>query len=49
MIEEFKRGMNGAVRRKLMEAENQPGLIKQWFRRATVTNFIQLVSPQPVD
>ena len=35
MIEEFKRGMNGAVRRKLMEAENQPGSIEQWFRRAT--------------
>ena len=36
LIEEFKREMNGAIRRKLMEAENQPGLIKQWFRRATV-------------
>ena len=29
LIEEFKRGMNGAIRRKLMETENQPGSIKQ--------------------
>ena len=35
LIEEFKRGMNGAIRRKLMEAENQPDSIEQWFRRAT--------------
>jgi len=35
LIEEFKRGMNRAIRRKLMEAENQPGSIEQWFRRAT--------------
>ena len=35
LVEEFKRGMNGAIRRKLMEAENQPGSIEQWFRRAT--------------
>ena len=35
LIEEFKRDMNRAIRRKLMEAENQPGSIKQWFRRAT--------------
>ena len=27
--------MNGAIKRKLMEAENQPGSIEQWFRRAT--------------
>jgi len=27
--------MNGAIRRKLMEAENQPGSIEQWFRRTT--------------
>jgi len=38
LVEEFKRGMNGVIRRKLMEAENQPGSIKQWFRRATVLN-----------
>jgi len=34
LIEEFKRGMNGVIRRKLMEVENQPGSIKQWFKRA---------------
>jgi len=33
LIEEFKRGMNGNIRRKLMEAENQPCSIKQWFKR----------------
>jgi len=33
LIEEFKRGMNGMIRRKLMEVENQPGSIEQWFRR----------------
>jgi len=35
LIEEFKRSMNGAIRRKLMEAENQPDSIEQWFKRAT--------------
>ena len=35
LVEEFKRGMNGVIRRKLMEAENQPGSIEQWYRRAT--------------
>ena len=34
LVEEFKRGMNRVIRRKLMEAENQPGSIEQWFRRA---------------
>ena len=34
LIEEFKQGMNGAIRRKLMEAENQPGSIEHWFSRA---------------
>ena len=29
LIKEFKWGMNGSIRRKLMEAENQPGLIEQ--------------------
>ena len=29
LIEEFKRGMNGGIRRKLMEAENQPASIEQ--------------------
>jgi len=34
LIKEFKRGMNGSIRRKLIEAENQPGSIEQWFKRA---------------
>ena len=34
LIEEFKREMNGGIRRKLMEAENQPASIEQWYRRA---------------
>ena len=33
LVEEFKRGMNGVIRRKLMEAKNQPGSIEQWYRR----------------
>jgi len=28
LVEEFKRGMNGVIRRKLMEAENQPSSIE---------------------
>jgi len=32
----IERGMNGVIRRKLMEAENQPGSIEQWFRKTTV-------------
>ena len=35
LIEEFKRGINGGIRRKLMEAENPPTSIEQWYRRAT--------------
>jgi len=35
LVEEFKRGMNEVIRRKLMEAENQLGSIEQWYRRAT--------------
>ena len=38
LVEEFKRRMNGTIRRKLIEAENQPGSIKQWYRRATALN-----------
>ena len=34
LVEEFKRGMNGRIRRKLMEAENPPASIKQWYKRA---------------
>ena len=36
LIEEFKRGMNGGIRRKLMEAENLPTSIENWYRRVTV-------------
>ena len=35
LVEEFKRGMNGGIRRKLMEAENLPTSIENWYRRAT--------------
>ena len=35
LVEEFKRGINGSIRRKLMEAENLPASIEQWYRRAT--------------
>jgi len=34
LIEKFKRGMNGGIRRKLMEVENPPASIEQWYRRA---------------
>ena len=36
LVEEFKREINGGIRRKLMEAENLPTSIEQWYRRATV-------------
>ena len=39
MVEEFKRGMNGVIRRKLMEAKNQLGSIEQWYRRATALDW----------
>ena len=35
LVEEFKRGINGVIRRKLIEAKNQPSTIEQWYRRAT--------------
>ena len=35
LIEEFKWGMNGNIRRNLMEAENQPATVEYWFKRAT--------------
>jgi len=35
LVEEFKRGMNGGIQRKLMESENPPTSIEQWYRRAT--------------
>jgi len=28
--------MNGSIRRKLIEAENQPATIEHWFKRAIV-------------
>ena len=34
LVKEFKRGMNGEIRRKLMEAENPPASIEQWYKRA---------------
>ena len=34
LVEEFKRGMNGGIRRKLMEVENPLTSIEQWYRRA---------------
>ena len=38
LVEEFKQGMNGGIRRKLMEAENLPVSIEQWYRRAMALN-----------
>ena len=38
LIEKFKRGMNEVIRKKLIEAENQPDSIEQWYRRATALN-----------
>ena len=35
MIEKFKRGINGGIRRKLMEVENLLASIEQWYKRAT--------------
>ena len=34
LVEEFKKEMNGTIRRKLIEAKDQPGSIEQWYRRA---------------
>jgi len=33
LIEEFKQGINGMIRWRLIEVENQPGSIEQWFKR----------------
>ena len=38
-MEEFKRGMNKGIRRKLIEAENPPASIEQWYKRATALNM----------
>jgi len=35
LVKKFKRGMNGEIRRKLIEVENPPTSIEQWYRRAT--------------
>jgi len=34
-MEEFKREMNRGIQRKLMESENPPTSMEQWYRRAT--------------
>ena len=34
LIKEFNRKMNGMIRRKLMEAENPPTSIEQWYKYA---------------
>jgi len=38
LIEKFKKWINGGIRRKLMEAENQLASIKQWYKRAMALN-----------
>ena len=38
LVEEFKRGINGGIRRKLMEVENLLASIEQWYKRATALN-----------
>ena len=38
LVEEFKRGINRGIRRKLMESENPPTSIEQWYRRAIALN-----------
>ena len=35
LVKEFKRGMSGAIRRKLMEAKRPPTSIEQWYEHAT--------------
>ena len=38
LIKKFKRGINGGIWRKLMEMENPPSFIEQWYRRAMALN-----------
>jgi len=38
LIEEFKRGINSGIWRKLMELENPPTFIELWYRRVTALN-----------
>jgi len=33
-VEEFKREINREIKRKLMETENPPAFIEQWYKRA---------------
>ena len=35
LIEEFKREMNGMIRRRLMDTERPPTSIKQWYKYVT--------------
>ena len=34
LIEEFKKGINGGIQRKLMEVENPLASIEQWYQKA---------------
>ena len=35
LVEKFKRGMNGVIRRKLIEVERPSRSTEQWYERAT--------------
>ena len=35
LVEEFKQGIKGGIRRKLMKAKNPLASIEQWYKRAT--------------
>jgi len=35
LVEEFKREINGVIRRKLMETERSPRSIDQWYKHTT--------------
>ena len=39
LIEKFKQYINESIRRKLIEAENQPCSIEQWFKRVIALNM----------
>jgi len=34
LVKDFKRGISGAIRRKLMKAEKPPTSIEQWYEHA---------------
>ena len=38
LVEKFKRGMNRTIYQRLMESEQQPSFIKQWYDRAIALN-----------